>query len=808
MIRRLFVVPLLGLALTAAAQRAPEVAPVPPTGQLDPTRTITSPQLFSSFHQPVPEHYIWTRDDSPAHRADARAFRVHFQVDQLPPAASLYIAGPHSVDVTLNGKAAGHFVSPPNSRLPMHVFVADLLPALHSGDNTLVLDTGGETHRGGAKLVAKIIPAGFGVVATPILVSDAKWEAAIHAPGAPPSDWAPVSDLGGIESNIDFFQWNEDAGLYDWPGYEGASPFLAHTFLTAERVQDAYAGQGSFDNVDALTSANTAQNFTVHLNENHPLGEFVPGITLDFGREVAGRVQLVSAADRPITVSIAYGESIDELNNEPYLGVDVLHVTPHGTGVGPKSAFRYARVRFLAGPATIPLQSIRLEAIYYPVHYLGSFSSSDDLLNRIWEVGVYTSHLCMQDDIWDAPKRDRGRWMGDTDVSGRVIDAVFADRFLLEDTLTRLIGPTPVEHPVNGIPGYSSFWFTELADYVRHTGRTEYVQQEHDALLQLLAFMDQDFDAQNQFINKRHSWLYVDWSLQMNGDTPETRRATAMEYVRAYRVAAWLLRQIHDDQTAAHWEQRADAISKTMQTSAFDEGSYGPRWQTNAMAVISGVAAPEQYGSIWQKVLADVGKPTYRPDIITPYYGSYVLDAMAEMDHREAALAWIREFWGGMVNEGATSFWEAYDPSWPKRDPHVDLQADDTAGYRISLAHGWSSAPAYWLMDQVLGIQPTGVGFAQTTIRPDLLGLTWAKGAEPTPHGLLQVSLQKAHDQHSLHLTLDVPDGVQATVLYPVVPGAGHVLVNGTAQQGAPAENGARIALKLDHGGHYEIHAE
>ena len=96
------------------------------------------------------------------------------------------------------------------------------------------------------------------------------------------------------------------------------------------------------------------------------------------------------------------------------------------------------------------------------------------MLNRIWETGVYTSHLCMQDDIWDAPKRDRGRWMGDTDVSGRVIDDVFADQFLLEDTLTRLIGPLPITEHVNGIPGYSSYWFTELEHYYLHSGRKEY----------------------------------------------------------------------------------------------------------------------------------------------------------------------------------------------------------------------------------------------------------------------------------------------------------------------------------------------
>ena len=35
-----------------------------PAGELDPARAVAQPQLFSSFHKPLPEQYIWTREDS------------------------------------------------------------------------------------------------------------------------------------------------------------------------------------------------------------------------------------------------------------------------------------------------------------------------------------------------------------------------------------------------------------------------------------------------------------------------------------------------------------------------------------------------------------------------------------------------------------------------------------------------------------------------------------------------------------------------------------------------------------------------
>jgi hypothetical protein len=170
--------------------------------------------------------------------------------------------------------------------------------------------------------------------------------------------------------------------------------------------------------------------------------------------------------------------------------------------------------------------------------------------------------------------------------------------------------------------------------------------------------------------------------------------------------------------------------------------------------------------------------------------------------HREEALKWIRKYWGGMVDEGATSFWEGYDPSWYHEDFHSSLQADNRSGYFVSLAHGWSAGPTAWLMEQVLGIQPTGEGFSTVDIRPDLVDLAWAKGAEPTPRGLLKVDSRK--DGSGTAIAIDVPEGVVARVSVPVSASAG-VTLNGSAAKSVAAENGARAVVTLDHAGHYQL---
>jgi hypothetical protein len=180
----------------------------------------------------------------------------------------------------------------------------------------------------------------------------------------------------------------------------------------------------------------------------------------------------------------------------------------------------------------------------------------------------------------------------------------------------------------------------------------------------------------------------------------------------------------------------------------------------------------------------------------------YLLQAMERMGHRREALDWMRAYWGGMLDEGATSFWEAYDLRWPKDDPHRSLQADGVTGYFVSMAHGWSSGPAAWLMEEVLGIHVTAPGFRKATVRPDLMGLDWARGKVPTPQGAIAVEMRRAAGST---VEVSIPAGVVATVLAPLARPGAHVLVNGARVESEPVEMGARAAVVLNRPGHYTI---
>ncbi|MDP9039677.1 MAG: alpha-L-rhamnosidase [Acidobacteriota bacterium] len=830
-------------ALCQPANTPPAAAPL--AGPLDPARALTGPlMLQSSRHTPLPEEYIWTAGEEQtrsvyarlkgAEQTEPRYFRKTFQLAAVPPQATLYIGGPRSLRVYLNGTLADQAESDSSSPLGIHVFATGVARLLRSGSNVLAIQAvrghgvngyanSALVHQqtSGEVLVAKIVPRGTGVDAPALLRTDATWKSsALSAPGWEQpafndSPWKAARSFGGIESSIELFQWNADAGMYNWPGYDGISGFLAHMPIRPAAVLAHFSGRGSISGLESL-STGAGGVLAVTLPPAGSGDTEAPSVTLDFGRELTGRLEIVSASDTPATLTMQMGESEAEALKQPFLGVNAITIPPHGTGHSSKSAFRYARIRFVAGAPDLRFSAIRVDHVYYPVTYSGSFESSDPMLNRIWETGAYTAHLCMQDGLWDASKRDRGRWMGDTDVSGRVVEDVFGDKPLMEDTLDRLLGARPegaapasdtIDQHVNGIPGYSAFWFTGAADYYRHTGAKAFLEREHRRMLELLALVDKEFDAPSIYANKSNVWLYVDWSPELNGDTAETRRATTLEFYRAYREAVWMLRELGDTANAAKYEARADAIGKAASQFLVDPatGTFGPRWQTNAAAVIGGAAAPAQYPAIWSSVLAQVGKGSTRGWIVSPYYNYYVIRAMAELGHRQEALAWIRQYWGGMIQQGATSFWEAYDPDWYKDDFHASLQADNRSGYFVSLAHGWSAGPTAWLMEQVLGIQPRGAGFSTVDIRPDLLDLAWARGAEPTPHGLLKVDARK--EGSAIRVVVDLPEGVLATVSLPVSGAAARLRIDDAATEGTASEGGARRLVRLVHAGHYVLSA-
>jgi hypothetical protein len=821
----------IGLAVVLLVLQAPILGFAQSHGQtshLDPTLDIATPTLESTLHTALPEQYVWSGQAGDAGETTFLQFRKTFSLRNVPRAATLYAAGPNWIMVYLNGHKLANGFHDPKERTRPFVLGIDVSGQLRAGRNVVAVMASQ-----GDRLVLKIVPAPLQVMKPALLLTDATWKCELspgkgwELPGFDDRAWQNAKSLGGIEENSDFFQSNEDAGLYRWPGYDGISPFLAHTVLKASETVYGFGGMGELFNISALLEHPI---FLPRRRPTGPLGKgaakggektlpgsdeaevFLPAgkvppsedpyLLLSFGKECTGRIRVVSASSAPMRLEIQYGESVEEALTSPYLGANEIDVPPYGTAYGPKSAFNYAVVRFLGGSSPLRLKAIDVDYIYYPVRQTGTFESSDPVVNKIWQVGAYTAHLCMQDAVWDGPKRDRLCLASGLDVSERVISSVFGDRFLIDKSLRGLIANAgnPARKDVNGIPGYSALWVLCEADYFRHTGDMAHLRSVHEPLRGLLEYMATRIDDQGLLKNLNARTTFVDWSPDLDGDSPESRRVTLMEFLRAFDEGAWLLEQAGDSPASQKFLRVAEKLRGDTLKNSLDPttSTFGGRWQTNAMAVYAGLADANRLTAVWEKILSRPYQFT-----VTPHLNFYAVSAMAEAGRRREALEWIREYWGGMLRPNTATFWEGFDTRWPEEHFHGHLQSAHGEGYFVSLCHGWSSGPTAWLMEQVLGIQPVAGGFARATIRPDLCGLEWARGTEPCPQGVVKVDYQ--HAGSDFKARVEVPEGVVAQISLPVSRGEGSVEMDGRAVAGVPGEDGTRLTVTLRGSGWHEL---
>ena len=276
--------------------------------------------------------------------------------------------------------------------------------------------------------------------------------------------------------------------------------------------------------------------------------------------------------------------------------------------MAPRAPSQYALVRFLGGSSPLRFKAIDVDYIYYPVRQMGSFESSDPVVNKIWQVGAYTAHLCMQDAIWDGPKRDRMCLAGGLDVSARVISTVFGDRFLIDKSLKGLIADAgnPVSKDVNGIPGYSALWVLCEADYFRHTGDIAHLRSVHESLRGLMEYMATQIDDKGLFTNSNNRSTFVDWSPDLDGDSAESRRVTLMEFLQAFSEGAWLLEQAGNSSASDRFQRIAEKLRGDTLKNSLDptRNIFGERWQTNAMAVYAGLADANRRTAVWENILS------------------------------------------------------------------------------------------------------------------------------------------------------------------------------------------------------------
>lgn len=82
-------------------------------------------------------------------------------------------------------------------------------------------------------------------------------------------------------------------------------------------------------------------------------------------------------------------------------------------------------------------------------------------------------------------------------------------------------------------------------------------------------------------------------------------------------------------------------------------------------------------------------------NIATPYMYSHVVEALFHAGLHEEAIQLMKAYWGKMIELGADTFWEAFDPDQPSYSPYGSPIIS-------SYCHAWSCTPVYLLEMYVL----------------------------------------------------------------------------------------------------------
>lgn len=500
--------------------------------------------------------------------------------------------------------------------------------------------------------------------------------------------------------------------------------------------------------------------------------EPAPALLLDFGIEMQGGVQLVMGMTpdkAPVRFRVRLGESVSEAMSD--IGGDANATNDHamrdfeiqapwlGSVEVGNSGFRFVRIDLLDENRTVFLKEVNAVFSYRDIPYLGSFKCSDERLNRIWETGAYTVHLNMQHYLWDGIKRDRLVWIGDMHPETMTICSVFGPNPVVPASLDYARDTFPLPGWMNGISSYSMWWVIIQREWFRHYGDLEYLQAQKAYMVPLLEqFMTKINDKDEETLDGR----FLDWPSSAN--KPAIHAGLQSLLVMTMETGAEMCTILGEPDVAKQCQQTAARLRRHVPDPNNSK-------QAAALMALSGLAPADEMN---REYLAVDGAQR-----MSTFYGYYILEAMAAAGNYQGAMDCIREYWGGMLDLGATTFWEDFDLAWTenagridqftpegKKDIHADFGNYCYKGLRHSLCHGWASGPTAWMSRHVLGVSLAEPGGRKFRIEPHLGDLDWAEGTFPTALGVIEVRHEKQADG-SVATKFEAPEGIQVTVAQP-----------------------------------------
>ncbi len=504
-----------------------------------------------------------------------------------------------------------------------------------------------------------------------------------------------------------------------------------------------------------------------------PWGELVPrGIPLlkDSGLQPYENADAYSGATfssrTKLTLDIPYNAQCT-----PYLKIDapagkIIRITTENTSIGAVRStyitrdgeqefealgwFNGAHIRYEI-PAGVTVLSLKYRETGYDTAFAGAFACENEALNTLWQKSLRTLYVTMRDSFMDCPDRERAQWWGDvTSEMAMSMYALDARALLLyQKGVASMLGhidpntkvlQTVVpcsgdffELPVQQLAGVCGFW-----TYYLYTGDRAFLETVYDAAAEYVGLWEIGDD--DLVRHREGSWDWMDWGLFADD--------AAIENAWYYHALSCLC-------------SMADVLGKSSQTfrqnmerirhgyaslwtkHGFKSKGLFPDDRANALAVIAGLATPDQY-DVLTKVLTKTKNAS-------PYMEYYVLEALCQMGRSDLAKARTLQRYGRMIREDYSTLWELW------------IRIGGTRN------HAWSGGPLVIMSKYFAGIRPLEPGWNRCEIRPQTDVCAQITCTVPTVRGYIRLNTEKT--EGALRLDAQVPQGTTAVLYIPYTDG-------------------------------------
>ncbi|WP_240148260.1 alpha-L-rhamnosidase [Leifsonia tongyongensis] len=537
---------------------------------------------------------------------------------------------------------------------------------------------------------------------------------------------------------------------------------------------------------------------------------------IDFGQNLVGWIRVSVKGPEGSEVSIKHAEVLEhgELGTRPlrsalatdrYIlsgGDDVFEptFTFHG--------FRYAEIT--GWPGELKPEDLTAVAIGSELERIGTFRTSDPLLNQFHENVVWGMRGNFVDVPTDCPQRDeRLGWTGDIAAFAPTAAFLYNVDSFLSDWLRDL--DLEQQHH-DGIVG---FVIPDVLKYVDRDRPTEFGPADSTAIWSDAAVwvpwtlyhaygdtgvLNQQFGSMASHVRRVKSLLspsgvwdgnfqFGDW---LDPDAPPEHPAeakadkgvvaTACAYHSA-RIVAETAALLGRSAEQAEFERIAADLYEAFNREYVTDGVVKSDCTTvYALAIVFGLLSEADEVIAGNRLAELSAAAGYR--ISTGFAGTpFITDALTTTGHLDDAYKLLLEkecpSWLYPVTMGATTVWERWDSMLP--DGTIN------PGEMTSFNHYALGAVADWMHRVVGGIAPLAPGYSEVLIAPQPGGgLTEAETTLEIPQGRIAVSWSVSGDRFTVEA--DVPAGVTGVLRLPGQDdraiGAGHV--SATASLPAP----------------------